>query len=138
VLVALGIVLVLVGILALRHHNQQVAAKREQTRKAVVAAKILDTRDDNDSKIAYYVNLAGAYGQNGEYQKALDSLLAADKLITDRSVNGNSMNIPIAEMYTQLGNKEKAKEYYDREIKRIQGTNNDETIRNLRALEDQL
>jgi tetratricopeptide (TPR) repeat protein len=55
-----------------------------------------------------------------QFDKALEQYLLADKAITDRSpTSGRSVNMSIGYCYEALGNKAKAKEYYQKELERI-------------------
>ncbi len=138
VLVVIGVGLVVAGGLALYHHRQQVAETRAQQKAVVKNAQELDLGTEPASRVAYYANLGGSYQNAGEYDKALQAFLSADKAIQDRSVNGVSVNLSIASVYRDLGDKQKAREYYDRELVRIKGTGNTDAENAIRKYEAEL
>lgn len=77
---------------------------------------------DDREKVTYYSHIADAYSELGDHQKALDTMLKADTYIKNRTVEaGQSVNTAVARYYKQIGNKDKAREYYQREIDRIKG-----------------
>lgn len=86
-------------------------------------AKQLESKDapkDDNDKINYYADIASRYEEAGEYQKALDAMLQADSYIKVRNgEKSRSVNNSIGRYYKQLGNTAKAKEYFDKEIKRL-------------------
>jgi tetratricopeptide (TPR) repeat protein len=73
---------------------------------------------DKDS--VYYANLAAAYENNKDYQQALDNYLKADSMRTQQMKDaGYTFNVAIANLYARLGQKDKAKQYYQLEIDRV-------------------
>lgn len=76
---------------------------------------------DKDGKIDYYLQNSLDYRELGDNKKDLEQLLAADAEIKDRSLaTGTSINLAIARVYAKLGENSKAKEYYQRELKRME------------------
>lgn len=122
------IIVVLVGLLcivvcgALWKINQNELPPKNQVtieEKRLEDAKKEPAPTTDREKYTYYSQIAAAYYDTGDYQAALDNMLKADSFIKDRSVDGGlSANIPIARYYEKLGNKLKAREYWQREIDR--------------------
>lgn len=72
------------------------------------------------AKIEYYASLSSAYETLGNVKEALKTLLAADKLVEDRSIeSGMSLNVALARLSQKNGDKDKARQYYQKEIDRI-------------------
>lgn len=76
---------------------------------------------DDIEKVSYYANQASAYYDAGDFQKALEAYLKADSFIKNRDPKKGgtrSVYLGIGDSYAKLGDKEKAKEYYQKEIDR--------------------
>jgi tetratricopeptide (TPR) repeat protein len=91
-------------------------------------------------KVRYYANIADTYAGYGEYQKAVEAMLKADSFVTDRTFeNGQSLNLGIAKLYKQLGQKDKARDYYQREIDRLASVpDNTEALSSIKKMKDAL
>ena len=76
--------------------------------------------EDDQAKFYYYQDLATGYADVGKYKEALEAMQKADALVKDRSATAPySANLGMAYIYSNLGNKSKAKEFYQKEIDRI-------------------
>lgn len=88
-------------------------------------------------RYTYYANLGGAQFEAGDYEASLKSMKKADNLITDRSGSSSqTVNVSLAALYQKLGQKDKAREYYQREIDRLKGTGDNEVITYLQKQKD--
>jgi tetratricopeptide (TPR) repeat protein len=102
-------------------------------------AKKADMPTDKAGKISYYSRIGARAYEAGDYKEALENYLLADGLITDRSLTtGQTVNVGIALSYKMLGKKEEAREYYQREINRLQNTDNEEVIQHLKEQKDKI
>lgn len=141
----LGVVLVLVvavgvGFFIMNNDQESTGAKTPAQR--YLSDQLSEPVPEADAtKVSYYGGLADSYFANGDYKKALESFLKADKYLQKfdtKTREERSLNLGIAQTYAKLGNKELAKEYYEREISLLKSTGGDKYIPNIRKLEEQL
>jgi tetratricopeptide (TPR) repeat protein len=135
--------LITVGIIVLGGLGWYLIAGRTSTTpedRRLVQLKEETLPDESEDKVTYYARIGSAYFDAGDYDQALDALLKADKNITDRTVEGGrSVNLTLGLTYAKLEDKAKAREYYQREIKRLQAANGSaEVIANIKKLEAEL
>lgn len=105
------------------------------------AAQAKPVPTDAHGLILYHGRIAEAYDGLGDTKKALESLLVADKHATEAKA-GMSLNLTIAQHYKDLGDVQKAREYYQREIDRLENNefrdDNAELIERLKTDKDKL
>lgn len=111
---------------------------QEVTKSTVVHLENRPIPDTKDEQLIYYTQIGEGYLLAENYQKALEAMLKADSLITDRTIGtGTSANNGIARCYRALGNTVKAREYYQKEIDRLKiSPENAETVKYLMDLRD--
>lgn len=94
---------------------------------------------DRREKIVYYIRLSGAYATLQQNKEALDALEKADSYLTteDRD-NGLGVNLDLASLYRLNGDKDRARQYYQKEIDRLERSpdrkDNQPIIENIKRL----
>jgi hypothetical protein len=114
---AIAVVVLLVAgtsVFVLHKHNVKNPESDAQLRLAQAKAP----PPDNVAKDTYYYSKLGStYEENNDDKDALAAYEKADSLITAQERQGGyDLNLKLAQLYAQDGQKDKAKEYYQREI----------------------
>jgi hypothetical protein len=140
-LLLLGIVILIVGTgIGLVFNGKGTTRQRDKAVTEDIRSQgIINTKEPSGiaDKIAYYSTMGDIYETHKDFKKALDAYLKADSYIRQGNFSDQSANVAIARSYEALGNKSKAREYYQREIDRLSGTpDNQEVIEYLKKQKD--